>query len=256
MCRRSTAHRYRASACTSGAQGFYAFGSLSALENSNPDFFIQSFGDFDTNLGEVRFAGFAQDHWTVSQALNFDLGVRYDYNRLPSSFHQDLLNLSPRLGLAWTPLKTVVVRSGFGIFYDRFELATVNRISEFDGTHGFEQIAEDSSAANLYRSGRTLSGPMTGVAPSVWNAQSNLLNPYSEVGSLSVEKQLPWQTTLAGEYQFVHGVHLGRSSNVNLAPPVILTSTNGSTVGISSPTAQQLGHLVLPERASIMPMTR
>jgi outer membrane receptor protein involved in Fe transport len=80
--------------------GFFAFASVAALEAGNADFFSQSFGNFDTNLGEVRFAGFAEDHWTQSHSLTFDYGVRYEYNRLPSTLPQDALNFSPRLGLA------------------------------------------------------------------------------------------------------------------------------------------------------------
>jgi Carboxypeptidase regulatory-like domain/TonB dependent receptor len=224
-----------------GSQGFFVFANLAALQNGNPDFFIQSFGNFNTNLSETHFAGFAQDHWSASSALTVDFGMRYEYNQLPSWFPQDALNFSPRLGLAWTPFKTIVVRSGFGIFYDRFQLATINRIAEFDGTHGFAQIVEDTDAASLYQSGHIPTAPLAGVAPSVWRAQPGLRNPYSQVASLSIEKLLPWQTTLTGEYQFVHGVHLGRSSNVNLAPPVILTSANALSIGISSPTPQQIG---------------
>lgn len=227
-----------------GSQGLFVFGNLAALQNDTPDFFTQSFGNFDTNLGEIRFAGFVQDHWTTSRSLTLDYGLRYEYNRLPSSFPQDALNFSPRLGVAWTLFKSTIIRSGFGIFYDRFELATINRISEFDGTHAFMQIAEDTDAASLYRSGSIPSAPVIGIAPSMWKAQPGLRNPYSEVASLSVERSLPWQTTLTGEYQFVHGVHLGRSSNINLAAPVVLTTTNAPAVGISSPTPQQLGSLV------------
>ena len=226
---------------TDGSQGFFAFASLASLQAGNADFFSQSFGNFDANLSETRFAGFVQDHWSASSVLTVDFGMRYEYNRLPSSFPQDALNFSPRFGLAWTPIKRIVVRSGFGIFYDRFQLATVNGITEFYGTHGFAQIVEDTDAASLYQSGHIPAAPLAGVAPSVWRAQPGLRNPYSEVASLSVEKLLPWQMTLAGEYQFVRGVHLGRSSNVNLAPPVILTSVNAPSAGISSPTPQQLG---------------
>jgi len=227
-----------------GAQGFFAFGNLVAFQKSNPDFLVQSFGSFDTNLSETRFAAFAQDHWSASSALTVDFGLRYDYNRLQSGLPQDALNFSPRLGLAWTPFKTIVVRSGFGIFYDRFPLATVNRISEFDGTHTFGQIVEDTDAASLYQSGRIPTTPLAGVAPSMWRAQPGLRNPYSEVASFSVEKLLPWQTTLTGEYQYVHGVHLGRSININLPQPVVLTLANAPSVGISSPTPQQLGRPV------------
>jgi hypothetical protein len=42
----------------------------------------------------------------------------------------------------------------------------------------------------------------------------------------------------------VHGVKLGRSSNVNLAAPVILTRQNAPTLGVSSPDPQQLGRPV------------
>jgi hypothetical protein len=155
-----------------------------------------------------------------------------------------MLNFSPRFGLAWTPMKSLVVRSGFGIFYDRFELGTINRIAEFNGTHALSQIVEDTAAATLYRSGATLSSPIPSIAPSIWKAQPGLLNPYSEVASLSVEKLLPWQTTLTGEYQFAHGVHLGRTTNVNLTAPVALTPSNAASLGVSSPTPQQLGRLV------------
>jgi outer membrane receptor protein involved in Fe transport len=227
-----------------GARGFFIFGSLPALQKRNPDFFTRSFGNFDTRLAETRFAGFAQDHWTASSALTVDLGLRYDYNRLPASLPQDALNFSPRLGLAWTPYKTVILRSGFGIFYDRYQLAAINRILEFDRAHAITQIVEDTDATSLYQSGRISTLPLTGMAPSVWKAQLGLRNPYSEVSSLSVEKLLPWQSTLTGEYQYVRGVHLGRSSNINLAPPVVLTLANAPSVGISSPTPQQLGRPV------------
>jgi hypothetical protein len=224
-----------------GSQGFFVFANLAALQTGNADFFTQSFGNFDTNFTEVRFAGFAQDHWTPSRQLTLDFGVRYEYNRLPSSLPQDALNFSPRFGLAWTPWKSLVVRSGFGVFYDRFQLSTINRLLELDGAHGFSQIVEDNAAAGIYRSGHGLSVPLAGVAPSIWRAQPGLRNPYSEVASIGVEQALPLQTTLTGEYQYVHGVKLGRTSNINLASPVLLTPANAASVGISSPTAQQLG---------------
>lgn len=230
-----------------GAHGLFVFGNLTALQSSTPDFFTQSFGNFDTNLKEIRFAGFVQDHWTASSSLSIDGGLRYDYNRLPSTFPQDAINFSPRFGLAWTPFKKIIIRSGFGIFYDRFELATINRISDFDGARASMQVLEGTEAASLYRSGRNPSGPLAEIPPSIWNVQPGLRNPYSEVASLSIERSLPWQTTLTGEYQLVHGVHLGRSSNINLTPPVILTSSNAASFGISSPTPQQAGRFIFTQ---------
>ena len=228
------------------SQGYFVFANLAALQSRNPDFFTQSFGNqsfgnFDTNLTEVRLAAFAQDHWTPSHLLTLDFGVRYEVNRLPSPLPQDALNISPRLGLAWTPRKSLVVRSGFGIFYDRFLLATINRLLELDRTHGFSQTVEDAAAAAIYQSGSIPTAPLAGVAPSIWRAQPGLRNPYSEVASLGLEQALPFQTTLSAEYQYVHGIRLGRTGNINLAPPVTVTSANAASLGIPNPTAQQLG---------------
>lgn len=227
-----------------GSQGMFLFADLPALQAGAPDLYTQSFGSFTTNLAEVRVAAFAQDHWTATKHLTVDYGLRYDLNRLPSGLPQRVFNLSPRFGLAWTPAKALVVRGGFGTFFDRFELATVNRILEFDGVHAFSQVLEDTAAKVIFRSGQMPVRPLGGVAPSIWTAETNLRNPYSEVASLSAEYSLPWQTTLTAEYQYVHGVHLGRSTNANLAPPVVLTSANATALGVSSPTAQQLGQLV------------
>ena len=135
------------------------------------------------------------------------------------------------------------------MFYDRFQLATINRIEEFGGKSASFQVLEDTAAADLYRSGQLPSAPIMGAAPSIWTAQPGLRNPYSEVASLSVEQSLPFETTLTAEYQFVRGVHMGRTTNINLAAPSILTRMNAPSLGVSAPTAQQLGSMVFsPKR--------
>jgi hypothetical protein len=227
-----------------GSQGLFLFPSLSALQSGNADFFTKFNGATDTNLGELRLAAYAQDHWSPTRTLAVDYGLRYEVNRLPSSLPQDSINFSPRIGIAWNARPSLVLRSGFGIFYDRFQLSTINRLLLQDGAHGFTQIVEDTAAASLYRSGSVPAQAIAGVAPSVWRAQPGLANPYSEVASFSVEKALPLQTTLKAEYQFVHGVKLGRTTNVNLPAPVILTAQNAPVLGITAPTPQQLGRPV------------
>jgi Carboxypeptidase regulatory-like domain len=228
-----------------GSRGLFVFSTLNTLTAATPDFFIQSFyPDPDTNFSEYRLKAYLQDHWTPARSLAVDYGLRYEDNRLPGSLPQHALNFSPRAGVAWTPRKSLVLRSGFGVFYDRYLLSTANRLLQLDGSHGFSQILEDTAAANLYKSGGGPTQPLPLVAPSIWTAQNGLQNAYSEVASFSAEQALPLQTTLKAEYQYVHGVHLGRTTNSNLAPPVLLTAQNAASLGVSSPTAQQVGTLV------------
>jgi hypothetical protein len=235
-----------------GQHGLFVFPTLAALTAGAPDFYTQSFfNNPSVNFAEQRINGYVQDHWTPIRGLAIDYGLRYDYNRLPSSLPQHPLNFSPRLGLAWTPIPSLILRSGFGIFYDRYLLSTINRLFELDGVQGFTQIIEDAAATALYRSGINLTQPHATMAPSIWKPQPGLHNPYSEVASFSIEQALPLQTTLKGEYQYVHGVHLGRTSNTNLLPPVVLTTQNAASLGVSFPAPQQLGRPVFsPQRAN------
>ena len=235
------------SADMDGFGGLYVFPTIAALASGQADFYVQSFGDPNTNFDELRSAAFVQDHWTPSKSLALDYGLRYEDNRLPSSFSQHAVNLSPRFGFAWSPDKNWVVRGGFGIFYDRYLLSTLNRIREFDGMNAMQQVAEGESAGALYQSGLRYSAPITGIAPSVWQAQPNLANPYSEAASLGIERSLPSQWTVSAEYHFARGVKIGRTINSNLALPVQLTSANAASLGVTNPTPQQLGRFVFPQ---------
>jgi len=224
-----------------GFSGLFVFPSVSALQTGNADFFTRSFGNPSTNFAESRVSAFVQDHLQAGRTLTLDYGLRYEINRLPSPLPTTGIDFSPRLGFAWTARPSLVVRSGFGLFYDRYLLSSLNRVLEFEGAHASSQIVEGPAAASLYANGSLPSSPLPGIAPSIWSADPRLINPYSEFGSLSVEQELPLQTTLKAEYQFVHGVHLGRTTNSNLLPPLVLTTGNAASLGIPSPTAQQLG---------------
>jgi hypothetical protein len=231
-----------------GFGGLYIFPDIAALASGQADFFTQSFGNPNTNFSEIRSAAYAQDHWTPFKSFALDYGQRYEYNHLPASLPQDANNISPRFGFAWSPDKNWVVRGGFGLFYDRYLLSTVNRIREFDGTHATQQIVEGEAATRLYRSGLQPSPPISAVAPTVWRAQPGLANPYSETASSGVERAFASQWTAGAEYRFASGVKMGRTINTNLPLPVPLTIENAPSLDILAPTPQQLGRLVFPEQ--------
>jgi hypothetical protein len=234
-----------------GFGGLYVFPSVAALAAGHADFYTQSFGNPNTNFAELRSVAYAQDHWTVLHSLVLDYGLRYEDNHVPAPLPNHALNLSPRVGFAWSPQKQWVMRGGFGIFYDRYLLGTINRIEELNGTRAEQQIAEGPDAAALYQRGQSFTTPHASIAPSIWQAQKSLANPYAETASLGVERSLPDAWTVSAEYRFVHGVKMGRTVNSNLLPPTLLTASNAGSLGIPNPTPQQIGQLVFgPQRVN------
>lgn len=70
-------------------------------------------------LNNREYTGFAQDRWMVRSNLSFDLGLRYENQRIASQ-----QNIAPRAGFAWSPFKDdrTVIRGGIGLFYDKVPL--------------------------------------------------------------------------------------------------------------------------------------
>jgi hypothetical protein len=66
-----------------------------------------------------EYVGFVQDRWLARPNLSFDIGLRYEDQRVANE-----TNLAPRAGLAWSPFKgeRTVVRGGVGLFYDKVPL--------------------------------------------------------------------------------------------------------------------------------------
>jgi hypothetical protein len=197
-------------------------------------------------LANKSVGGFVQDHWSLAHQLTVDLGVRYDFERLPAGFNQDTNNVSPRIGLAWSPSPKWVFRAGYGVFFDRYVLANLTRAIEKNGSQAFEQVADGNAAASLFAAtqGGPLVAPASGVAPSIFRPGPRMATPYSQQASAGAEYLVAKNLTLRADYLFVHGVKLPRTLNVNLLSPVVLTFANSSSLGIPNPTPQQIGREV------------
>ncbi len=229
-----------------GFGGIFIFPTLEDFFSGNPDLFRQAFGDPTTRYGVTSYGGFIQDHWSVTRKLTADLGARYDFERLPSGFHQDARNVSPRVGLAFSPAERWVARAGFGIFYDRYVLANLNRAVEKDGRRGFEQAADGSAAATVFQhtDGGAAPMPLVGLPVSVYQPDPRLATPYSEQFNMGIEHELSTNLSIGVDYLRVRGVKLSRTRNANLLPPAVLSVQNASSLGVFDPSPQQLGRSV------------
>jgi outer membrane receptor for ferrienterochelin and colicin len=228
-----------------GFDAVYLFGSLGDFLAGNPNQFRQAFGNSNVYFPVTSFGGFVQDHWSLAHQLTVDLGVRYDFERLPAGFNQDTNNVSPRIGLAWSPSPKWVFRAGYGVFFDRYVLATLTRAIEKNGSQAFEQVADGNVAASLFATtqGGPLVAAVSGIAASIFRPDPQMATPYSQQASAGAEYLIAKNLTLRADYLFVRGLKLPRTLNVNLLPPVVLTLANASSLGVPNPTSQQIGRV-------------
>jgi hypothetical protein len=229
-----------------GLGGLFIFRSVDDFIAGRPAMWRQAFGDARTKFSVTSLGGFLQNQWHATPRLTFNLGTRYDVERLPALFRTDVNNFSPRVGMAWSPSKEWVVRAGFGLYNDRLPLAFLNRAIQKNGGQAFEQIATDDLAASVFAAtggGRSIS-PIAGITPSIFQADPGFVTPYSAQANVGVERQLSTNVTVRADYLFTRGLHLPRTRNINLLPPVTLTAANAAALGILNPTTQQLGRPV------------
>jgi hypothetical protein len=229
-----------------GFGALYVFRTVDDFAARRPAVWRQAFGSPATQFGVTSFGAFLQNQWRATPQLTLNLGGRYDVEHIPSAFRTDKNNFSPRLSLAWSPSKEWVVRAGAGLYYDRLPLAFLNRAIQKDGVRAFEQVATDTDAAAMFAAtgGGRAFVPVSGIAQSIFHADPQFVTPYSAQANVGVEHLLTQDFTVRADYLYTRGIHLPRTRNINLLPPVTLNPANAAALGFINPTPQQLGRLV------------
>ncbi len=216
------------------------------------------------------WAGFLSDDWKVTPRLTLNLGLRWDMDSplwrkdnllgsvdltavnpvsgtrgatVFSPFqdtgkygHQfDKNNFGPRFGFAWRPVNDMVVRGGYGVFYNGPYLNVANVM-----TFAFNQQSDFTSSDG----GFTPAFPLRGGIPALPAAQQlgpgfgavpvgtaprlnpdfmqrNHVNGYHHQWNLSIQKQLMRNLLVEAGYMGNAGHKLaGSSVNINMIPLV------------------------------------
>ncbi len=196
-----------------------------------PSFYSLAFnqaGRANTNVDYLDGALFVQDDWRVRSNVTFSAGLRYEtQNNLG-----DHADFAPRLGLAWgigakgkNASPKMVLRAGYGIFYDRFTEDLVLAQQLQNGVIQQEYLVQNPAFFNpnqtvlpseFLNSGTTIS-PQT-----IYQPNPNLRTPYTMQTGISLERQLTKSANMAVTYLNSRGVHAFYTNFVNANEPGVL----------------------------------
>ena len=164
------------------------------------------------SLSQVDAGLFVGNTWKVRPNLTFDLGLRYETQ---SNIH-DRGNFAPRVAASWSPgwsHQKLVLRGGFGIFYDRFALTNTLNAQRYNGVNQQQYVINNPSFYPNVPTAASLAASLQGQVIEL-NAPT-VRAPYLMQSVFSVEQQLPLHTVVALSYSNSHGLHQLRSLDIN-----------------------------------------
>jgi len=191
----------------------------------------QGFGPtlFDFTTKDYNF--FVQDEWRYTPRLTVNLGLRYEYERLPTpflassipqtnNFPRDKNNFGPRVGFAWDMSgdSKNSLRGGYGIYYGRIINSTILNALTNTGNVGGQLQSSTSQAAGPVFPNVLPSAPAGATA--IQYFQNHFQAPLIHQMDLAYEREIARNTVISGSLLMSFGRNLPTFVDTNLNLPV------------------------------------
>ncbi len=193
---------------TSGSNGTFTYSNAANYIANQPfQYRVVSIANprISGNLTDVGI--YAEDDFRLKPNLTLSYGLRYEAQ---SDIHSNA-DFAPRLAVSYgVPKKTgnptTVLRAGFGIFYDRFDLGDVITSYQQNGVNQtifvYRSPVAGCSPQNLGACGTGASASNT-----VYQLGAGLRSAYNMQTQIGVDQQIGKQSTISLNYLNNQGVH-------------------------------------------------
>lgn len=199
--------------------------------------FTQAFGPSRFEFDTTDMGFFIQDDYRMNSKLTVNLGMRYEYERLPepqlpnpalpqsAQFPSDTNNFGPRIGVAFSPRNDgkLAIRGGYGIYYGRVINSTIsNAITNTGRLDGQRSFLVFASTAGSPTYPNVLTTPPAGgtFRPNVVVFSPRFELPLIHQGDVVVEYELMKNTVVSASYLTSHGRNLPTFIDMNLPAPI------------------------------------
>jgi hypothetical protein len=196
---------------TSNYLGTYTFENLDAFNAGLPRLYTRRVGDPNVHYFNLQAAFYLQDDVRLRKGLTLTPGLRYEAQTHVSDYN----NLSPRIGLTWSPFKNgkTTLRASWGLFYDWLSTNTYQQTLQVDG---FRQ--RELQIANPQYPELAATGTVTAV--NRYLLDPNLRDPRTSRIGGGVDYAFTQQTRISMTFRVGSGKETLRGENLNAPDPV------------------------------------